>query len=77
MSQIKCMNNLMCYQLLEICTMPLKTLYSFWKNLSGHFSRFVCNHIYGYAFRRIEKTDSLRLPQNSVFPRNLCVGKPL
>jgi len=34
-------------------------LYSFWKNLSGHFKRFVCNHSYGYAFQRIIQTDSL------------------
>ena len=25
------------------------SLYSFWKNLSGHFDRFTCNQSYGYA----------------------------
>ena len=24
-------------------------LYSFWKNLSGHFDHFACNHSYDYA----------------------------
>jgi hypothetical protein len=52
---------------------------SFWKNISGHFIRFVCNHSLctgstvvgqcmeqlpnGYAFQRIGQTVSLRFPQ--------------
>jgi len=48
-------------------TMSLTTLCGFWKNLSGHFVRFVCNHSYGYAFRQIAQTDSLRFSQNSTF----------
>ena len=37
---------------------------SFRKNLSGpmidlFWERFACNHSYGYAFRRIDQTDSL------------------
>jgi len=40
-------------------TMYRASLYSFWKNLSGQFDRFACNHSYGYAFRRIGQTDSL------------------
>ena len=53
-------------------TMYQASLYSFWKNLSGpmfdlFWDRFACNHSYGYAFRRIGQTDSLRFPQNSVF----------
>jgi len=43
------------------------TLCSFWKNLSGHFERFACNHSYGYAFRQIAQTDSLRFPPKSAF----------
>jgi hypothetical protein len=30
-------------------TMYRTSQYSFWKNLSGQFDRFVCNHSYGYA----------------------------
>ena len=30
-------------------TMYQASLYSFWKNLSGHFDQFACNHSYGYA----------------------------
>ena len=40
-------------------TMYQVSLYSFWENLTGHFDRFACNHSYGYAFRRIDQTDSL------------------
>ena len=40
-------------------TMYQASLYSFWKNLNGHFDRFACNHSYGYAFRRIGQTVSL------------------
>ena len=40
-------------------TMCPRPLCSFWKNLNGHFERFTCNHSYGYAFRRIDQTDSL------------------
>ena len=40
-------------------TMYPRPLCSFWANLSGHFERFACNHSYGYAFRRIDQTDSL------------------
>jgi len=40
-------------------TMHPITLCSFWKNISGHFVRFTCNHSYGYAFRWIVQTDSL------------------
>jgi len=46
-------------RILEKCTNYLATLCSFWKNFSGHFARFVCNHSYCYAFRRIVQTDSL------------------
>jgi len=35
--------------ILERYTMYTTTLYSFWKNISGHFVRFPCNHSYGYA----------------------------
>ncbi len=45
--------------ILEKHTMYPTTLCSFWKNISGHFARFTCNHSYGYAFRRIVQTDSL------------------
>ena len=51
----------------ESIIMSLTTLCSFWKNRSGHFERFACNHSYGYVFRRIIQTDSLRFPQNSAF----------
>jgi len=51
----------------ESTIMSLTTLCSFWKNLSGHFERFACNHSYGYAFQRIIQTDSLRFPRNSAF----------
>ena len=55
------------YCVLAKCTMFKATLYSFWKNLSGHFERFACNYSYGYAFRRIVQTDSLRFSQNPTF----------
>ena len=49
--------------ILEKYTMYRASLYSFWKNLSGHFDRFACNHSYGYAHNvilgRIGQTDSL------------------
>ena len=45
----------------------LSTLYSFWKDLSGHSVRFARNHGDNYAFQRIEQTDSLRYSKNSVF----------
>ena len=63
----KYMTGIEIFRLLEKHTMYPATLCSFWKNLSGHFSRFACNHSYGYVFRRIVKTDSLRFPQNSAF----------
>jgi hypothetical protein len=45
-------------------TMYPGALCRFWKNLSGpminfFWERFACNHSYGYAFRRIDQTDSL------------------
>jgi hypothetical protein len=42
-------------------------LCGFWKNLSGHFARFACNHSHGYAFWRIEQTASPGFPQNPAF----------
>jgi hypothetical protein len=54
-------------RILEKKVIYLATLCSFWKNLSGHFERFVCNHSYCYAFRRIVQTDSLRFSQNPAF----------
>ena len=49
--------------ILERYTMYSTTLCSFWKNISGHFVRFPCNHSYGYAHKdilgRIVQTDSL------------------
>jgi hypothetical protein len=42
-------------------------LWRFWKNLSGSVARFVGHHCDGYAFRRIEQTDSLRFSQNPAF----------
>jgi len=59
--------------ILEKYTMYPLTLCSFWKNISGHFVRFTCNHSYGYAFRRIVQTDSLIFPQNSAFLWNIRV----
>jgi len=56
------------------CTVCSTTLCSFWKILSGHFVRFDCNHSYRYAFRRIPQTDSLTIPQNSAFLRNIQAG---
>ena len=56
-------------------TMYQASLYSFWKNLSGHFDRFACNHSYGYAFQRIGQTVSLRFSQNSVFLWNIRANK--
>jgi len=54
-------------RILEKHTNYLVTLCSFWKNFSGHFALFVCNHSYCYAFRRIVQTDSLKFSQNSAF----------
>jgi hypothetical protein len=53
-------------------TMFLPMLCGFWKNFSGPkidylWSRLDCNHSYGYAFRRIAKTGSLKFSQNSAF----------
>jgi hypothetical protein len=39
----------------------------FWENLGGSVARFACHLSYGYAFRRIEQTGSLRFPQNPAF----------
>jgi len=47
------------------------TLCSFWVNFSGYFARLTCKHSYGYAFRSIEQTDSLKSPQNSAFSCNM------
>jgi hypothetical protein len=59
------------HHILEKYALLPTTLCSFWKNLSGHFVRFVCNHSYGYAHNdilgRTEQTSSLRFPQNSAF----------
>ena len=63
----KHMNIIKNLRVLKNYTMSSTTLCSFWKNLSGHFDRCVCNHSYGYAFRRIGQTDSLKLPQKSAF----------
>ena len=65
-------------RILEKYTMCLATLCSFCRenlsgDLSGHFERFVCNHSYCYAFRRIAQTDSLRFSQNPAFLQNTRV----
>ena len=70
-------------RILEKYTMCLATLCSFCRenfsgDLSGHFARFVCNHSYCYAFRRIVQTDSLSheetyLAQNPAFLQNTRV----
>jgi len=54
-------------RILKMLTLHSTALCSFWKNLSGQFVRFVCNHSYCYAFRRIVQTDSLSFPQNPAF----------
>ena len=76
---LKHMNIIKDYRLLKRYIMSLATLCSFWKNISGHFIRFVSNHSLckgstvvgqcmeqlpnGYAFQRIGQTVSLRFPQ--------------
>ena len=67
------MNGIEIFQILEKYTMYPTTLYSFWKNLSGHFARLTCKHSYGYAFRPIEQIDSLKFTQNPVFSCNMRV----
>jgi hypothetical protein len=52
---------------LVMCALFPITLCGFWKNLSGHFARFACNHSYGYAFRQFAQTDSLSFSQKSTF----------
>jgi len=74
MAWFKHMNEIKNSRIFKKCTPYTATLCSFWKNLSGHFVRFACNHSYRYAFRRIAQTDSLRFPQNSAFLRNIRAG---
>ena len=65
------MNGFEIFCILEKYIMLPDTLYSFWKNFSGHFARLTCNHSYGYAFRPIEQIDSLQFPQNPAFSCNM------
>jgi hypothetical protein len=57
--------------IIENQIMSLSTLCSFWKNFSGQFQRFACNHSYCYAFRRIVETDSLS--HEDIFGPKLCI----
>ena len=62
--RLKNMSAIRHWRIYENITMFSTTLCSFWKNLSGHFERFDCNHSNGYAhvfifMGRIAQTDSL------------------
>jgi hypothetical protein len=71
-NSLKYMNNIEIFRILEKYTMYPTTLCSFWETTAAtHFARLTCNHSYGYAFRPIEQTDSLKFPQNSAFPCNM------
>jgi len=56
---LKLMINTKSNSILEKYTTHPVMLCSFWKNLSGHFERFVCNHSDNYAFQRIVQIGSL------------------
>jgi len=57
-------------RILEQYTMYGASLCSFWKNISGHFERFPCNHRYAHDLifmGSIAQTNSLIFLQNSAF----------
>jgi|GEM_PF-758934 len=58
-----------------------RTLCSFWKNLSGHFSRSPLNRSYGYAFAGVRKNWLAEMsPEFCILmkhPGSLCCVAPL